>query len=94
MDQAGAQAWLGRYLASCLGESQTHGAWTRDEPDTYSAQYTPLAVDDDMVVATGTFSYRTGPDGPIAGVYHNCSEMRFDAEGRCREFAEYYIRQP
>jgi hypothetical protein len=27
-------------------------------------------------------------------VYHNCFVMRFDAEGRCQEFTEYYVRRP
>ena len=52
------------------------------------------AVDDDVVVATGTSSYCERPDGPIVRIYHNCFVMRFDNEGRCREFTEYYIRRP
>ena len=81
-------------VASWLGESQTDGASTRDAPGTYSAQYAPVAVDHDVVVATGTSSYRSRPDGPIVRVYHNCFVMRFDAEGRCREFTEYYTKRP
>jgi len=81
-------------VASWLGESQTDGASTRDAPGTYSAQYAPVAVDDDVVVATGTSTYREQPDGPIVRVYHNCFVMRFDAEGRCREFTEYYLKRP
>ena len=51
--------------------------------------YAPVAVDDDVVVATGTSSYSERPDGPIVRIYHNCFVMRFDDEGRCREFTEY-----
>jgi hypothetical protein len=46
------------------------------------------------VVATGTSIYRKLPDGPIARVYDNCFVMRFDADGRCREFTEYYLQRP
>jgi ketosteroid isomerase-like protein len=62
----------------------------------YAAQCGPVAVDGDVVVATGTSSYRdrTRPDGPIVRGYHNCFVMRFDADGRWREFTEYYIRRP
>jgi ketosteroid isomerase-like protein len=81
-------------VASWLGESDSEGASTRDAPGTYSAHYAPVAVDDDVVVATGTSSYREQPGGPIVRSYHNCFVMRFDDEGRCREFTEYYIRQP
>ncbi len=81
-------------VASWLGESDSDGASTRDAPGTYSARYTPVAVDDDVVVATGTSSYSERPDGPIVRTYDNCFVMRFDSEGRCREFTEYYNRRP
>ena len=81
-------------VASWLGESDPHGASTLDAPGTYSARYTPVAVDDDVVVATGTSSYSERSDGPIVRTYDNCFVMRFDSEGRCREFTEYYNRRP
>ena len=81
-------------VASWLGEANSDGASTRDAPGTYAAQYEPVAVDGEVVVATGTSSYRERLDGPIVRVYHNCFVLRFDAEGRCQEFTEYYIRRP
>jgi ketosteroid isomerase-like protein len=81
-------------VASWLGESDFDGASTRDAPGTYAARYAPIAVDDDVVVATGTSRYSERPDGPIVRTYDNCFVMRFDDEGRCREFTEYYIRRP
>ena len=81
-------------VASWLGEANSDGASTRDAPGTYAAQYEPVAVDGEIVVATGTSSYRERLDGPIVRVYHNCFVMRFDAEGRCQEFTEYFIRRP
>ncbi len=81
-------------VASWLGEGNSTGASTRDAPCTYAAQYEPVAVDGDVVVATGTSSYRERPDGPVVRVYDNCFVMRFDAEGNCREFTEYYLRRP
>jgi hypothetical protein len=81
-------------VASWLGESDSDGASSRDEPGTYSARYAPVAVDDDVVVATGTSSYRQRPDRPVVRTYHNCFVMGFNTEGRCREFNEYYIQQP
>jgi ketosteroid isomerase-like protein len=79
---------------SWLGEGDADGASTRDEPDTYDAAYAPVAVDGDLVVATGTSRYRETPDGPVVRVYDNCFVMRFDNAGRCREFTEYYVRRP
>ena len=81
-------------VASWLGEGNSNGASTRDAPGTYAAQYEAVAVDDDVVVATGTSSYRERPDGPVVRVYDNCFVMRFDADGNCHEFTEYYLRRP
>ena len=81
-------------VASWLGQSASGGASTRDAPGTYEAKYSPVAVDDDTVVATGISRYREVPDRPIVRTYENCFIMRFDGEGRCREFTEYYVRRP
>ena len=86
---------LGReaVVASWLGDD-TPGASTRDPLGTYDASYAPVAVDGDVVVATGTSSYRDVPDGPVTKVFHNCFVMRFDGAGRCSEFTEFYVRAP
>lgn len=81
-------------VASWLGEDASDGASTRDTPGTYEAEYSPVAIDGDTVVATGTSRYRELPDGPVVRTYDNCFVMRFDGEGRCRDFTEYYVRRP
>ena len=81
-------------VASWLGESASNSNSTRDAPGTYEARYAPVAVDNDVAVATGTSSYREHPDGPVVRTYDNCFVMRFDTEGRSREFTEFYIRRP
>jgi ketosteroid isomerase-like protein len=67
-------------------------AGTRDEPGTYEASYRAVAVDGDVAVATGQSSYRDSPDGPVARIYDNCFVMRFDSDGRCREFTEWFMQ--
>jgi hypothetical protein len=86
---------LGRdaVVASWLGEGDAPEASTRDAPGTYDAAYHPVAVEGDTVVATGTSTYRDEPDGPVVRTYDNCFVMRFDDQGRCREFTEYYVRR-
>ena len=81
-------------VASWLGEGESDDASTRDDPGTYAAAYSPVAVDGDVVVATGASSYREVPDGPVVRVYDNCYVMRFDGHGRCAEFTEYYVKRP
>jgi ketosteroid isomerase-like protein len=77
-------------VAAWLGESGSQDASTRDEPGTYQATYAPVAVEGDVVVATGTSTYFPSPHGPVDRVYDNCFVMRFDDRARCREFTEYY----
>lgn len=81
-------------VASWLGEGDADGVSDRDEPGTYDAAYAPVAVDGDMVVATGTSEYRDDVNGPVTREFRNCFVMRFDDEGRCREFTEYYMKRP
>jgi hypothetical protein len=81
-------------VRSWLGEEDHAGASTPDEPGTFDAAYQAIAVDGDMVVATGTSSYLAEPGGEAEKVYDNCFVMRFDAAGRCREFTEWYVQRP
>ena len=81
-------------VASWLGEDTSENASTRDEPGTYEAEYSPVAIDKDTVVATGTSRYREAPGGPVVRSYENCFVMRFDGDGRCLDFVEYYLRRP
>src|SRR6476469_3514462 len=81
-------------VTSWLGDGAPDDASTRDAPGTYEAEYSPIAIDGDTVVATGTSRYREVPDGPIVRSYENCFIMRFGDDGSCRDFTEYYIRRP
>jgi ketosteroid isomerase-like protein len=76
-----------------LGESDNPQASERDEPGTYRAHYEPVAVDGDTAVAVGSSHY-TDADGNPTEAYDNCFVMRFDAEGRCREFTEWFVKRP
>ncbi|HEV8652012.1 MAG TPA: nuclear transport factor 2 family protein [Actinomycetes bacterium] len=74
------------------GREAIVAAWLeeRDEPGTYKGSYEPLAVDGDLAVATGRSRYFE-PDGTLQREYHNVFALRFDGEGRCREFREWYM---
>lgn len=85
----GRAAIVASWLAEDAGEDSS-----RDAPGTYSARYEPVAVDGEVVVATGTSTYFESPGGPVTTVYDNCFLMRFDGSGRCREFTEFYVKRP
>ena len=81
-------------VASWLGDSESTTASTRDALGTYDASYAPVAVEGDVVVATGTSTYYDEPGGRVTQVFDNCFVMRFDDRGRCRAFTEYYTKRP
>jgi len=76
------------------GSGSASAASSRDAPGTFDADYYPVAIDGDVVVARGVSSYRDAADGPIVRVYDNVFLMRFDDSGRCAEFTEFYTRRP
>jgi ketosteroid isomerase-like protein len=56
----------------------------RDEPGTYEGSYRPVLVAGDQAVANGT----------VRDEYDNLFLLRFDADGRCAEYREWYMRKP
>jgi ketosteroid isomerase-like protein len=81
-------------VRSWLGESDAEGASTPDQPGTWQAEYRTFAVDGDVAVAIGSTTYAIEPGGRVDRVYDNCFVLRFDADGRCREFTEWYVKRP
>jgi ketosteroid isomerase-like protein len=81
-------------VASWLGEDAAAGTSARDEPGTYDAGYRAVAVDGPVAVATGSSRYRKEPGGPVAETFDNCFVMRFDQDGRCTDFTEWYMKRP
>jgi len=77
------------------GRAAIVGAWLRDKdaPGTFQAEYEPLAIDGDVVVATGLTRY-LGSSGAVEREYYNCFVMRFDEQGRCTSFTEWFMQTP
>ncbi len=81
-------------VASWLGEDEHEGASPRDEPHTYDATYETVALDGDIAVAAGQTRYSPQPSAEANRVFDNCFLLRFDLNGRCCEFTEWYIARP
>ena len=64
-----------------------------DEPGSWEADYKVLAIDGDAHVAHGRTRYLTDDRSGIDREFANVFVCRFDAEGRCREFTEWYMRR-
>ena len=65
----------------------------RDEAGTYEGGYRPVVVAGDQAVARG-YSRYFNPNGTVEREYDNLFLLRFDADGRCAEFREWYMRKP
>jgi len=65
----------------------------RDEPGSYEAWYEPVAVDGDRASVIGESRY-TNPDGSLKELYYNSFIIRFDDDGRCADFVEYFMLLP
>lgn len=60
-----------------------------DEPGTWEAEYHPVAVDGDTAVSVGESRY------PVRGeAYSNVFICKFDDDGKCREFSEWWVAKP
>lgn len=62
-----------------------------DESGRYDGKYEPLAIDGEAHVASGWSRYFDA-SGELEDDYCNIYLCRFDDEGRCREFTEWWIQ--
>jgi hypothetical protein len=65
----------------------------RDEAGTYEGGYRPVLVAGDEAVARG-YSRYLNANGTVDREYDNLFLLRFDADGRCAEYREWYMRKP
>jgi ketosteroid isomerase-like protein len=78
------------YEEPLRGRAAILASWLEDpdEAGTWSARYEPLAIDGDRAIAAGETRYTAG------NVYSNLFVLRFDADGRCTDFVEWYMEHP
>jgi SnoaL-like domain len=78
-----------------VGRPAVVASWVAspDVPGSWQADYEVLAVDGEVGVAHGRTRYLTDDRSGVDREFANVFVCRFDAEGRCREFTEYYMRE-
>jgi hypothetical protein len=78
------------------GRSAIVEAWLsdRDDPDAWTAEYRPWAIEGDRAVAVGVSRYLGADRTTVEREYHNVFLCRFDAAGRCRDFTEVFLQRP
>jgi hypothetical protein len=78
-----------------IGRAEVVASWLDepDQPGSWQAEYEVLAVDSDVFVAHGRTRYLTDDRREVEREFANVFVCRFDDDGRCREFTEYYMRK-
>ncbi len=77
-----------------VGRAAIVASWLEEEDDgRWEAAYEPLAIEDEVHVAMGVTRY-FDEAGAVRDEYSNIFVCRFDADGRCREFSEWWMRSP
>jgi ketosteroid isomerase-like protein len=91
-----AQYYHGPYRDPVRGRDAIVRDWNADPdaPGSWEAEYRPLAVDGDTAVATGESRYRSDGSQEFDLAYSNIFLCRFDQDGRCREFREWFVKRP
>jgi hypothetical protein len=64
----------------------------RDEPNSYAAAYKPIAVDGSTAVSNGQSLYYEADGKTVKRKFDNIFVLRFDAEGRCEDFCEWFMQ--
>ncbi len=64
----------------------------RDPPGTYSADYHTLAVNGDTAVTNGRSYYYEADGKTVKREYDNIFVLRFDPQGRCADFCEWFMQ--
>jgi SnoaL-like domain len=76
------------------GREAIVASWLEEDDDgRWEAAYEPLAVEDEVHVAVGWTRY-FDESTALRDEYSNIFVCRFDEDGRCREFSEWWMRAP
>jgi hypothetical protein len=83
------------FSEAVVGRPAVVAAWLADPdaPESWEADYEVLAVDGDTYVGHGRTRYLTDDRSAVDREFANVFVCRFDDDGRCREFTEWYMRR-
>ena len=78
-----------------VGAAAIAGDWLEDQdaPGRFEASYECYAVDGDRAVAVGSSTYFYASGG-VEKIFDNAYLLRFDGDGRCSEFTEWFMLRP
>ena len=84
------------YRKPVYGREAIIASWVDnpDSPGTYDGHYEPILIEGDRAVTHGRSLYFE-PDGKtLKKEFDNIFVLRFDEQGRCAEYSEWYMERP
>ena len=83
------------FSEAVVGRPAVVAAWLSDpdEPGSWEADFEVLAVDGETYVAHGRTRYLTDDRADIDREFAHIFVCRFDDDGRCNEFTEWFMRR-
>jgi len=78
------------------GRAAIVASWL-EEPDaagTYDGHYEPILIEGDRAVANGKSLYFEQDGSTLKTEWNNIFLLRFDDDGRCAEYREWYMKRP
>lgn len=90
--------WMRPFGIRARGRDAITAEWLSekhlDEPGGYEAHYELIAIDGDIVVSHGRTRFFDPATRETRTDYDNIWVLRFDSDGRCAEFHEWYAGRP
>jgi hypothetical protein len=90
--------WVYPFGVRAEGRDAITAEWMAEkhlfQPGGYDARYEPIAIDNGYVVTHGRTHFFDPTTGVTRIVYDNIWLLRFDPDGRCAEFHEWYSPLP
>ena len=79
-----------------LGRVAIVASWLEapDTPGTYDGHYEPIMIEGDCAVTNGRSLYFEQDSSTPRAEWNNIFVLRFDHEGRCSEYREWYMQRP
>ena len=84
------------YSVPIRGREAVVASWLEqpDSPGTYDGHYEPLLIEGDYAVTNGRSRYFEQDGSTPRAEWDNLFVLRFDSEGRCMEYREWYMPRP
>ena len=90
--------WHYPFQVRAIGRDGIVAEWMKEKDaftdEVFDARYEPVSIDGQSVVAHGRTVFFDATGETVVTAYDNVWILRFDSDGRCSEFHEWYAGRP